>query len=1367
MSVTVARSTRQTAGTTTTRKIAPTHRVRKVSVVTTLAGLLASATVITGVTITSYADSAPTNPADPTTPVTVSADALPTVQIDGVVWSQAVIGNTVYVGGRFTNARPAGAAPGVNQTPRTNFLAYDLTTGALITTFAPSFNAQVRSVVASPDGTRLYVGGDFTTINGISRSRVAAFDVATGNLVPFFPSVAYNVHALAIHPSGSPVYVGGNFNAVGSVARGQLAAFNAANGALLDWAPQATGGLVKAMAMSPDGTKVAVGGQFTALNGGNNPGFGLGMVDAVTGASLPMAINATVRNGGNTSGITSLVTNGNDLFGAGYWFGGTGNFEGVFSASWNGGTTNWISDCHGDTHSVYVGGDAVYNVGHAHECGGLGAGAFQRTEPWTFHRAIAYSRAATGTLARDPYGYFNFEGAPAPTLLNFSPTIDAGTFTGQSQGPWNVVGNGQYVVMGGEFRNVNDTPQQGLVRFAMSNVAPDLTIPRLFLGNWLPRVVSVEPGTARVTWSGNWDRDNENFTYRVYRNNDGTLVHTSTGQSRFYEMPTFGFTDTGLTPGSTVQYRVKAIDPFGNEAPSDWVSVTVASSNPSPYATTALQGPPLHYWRLGEPSGASLDMASADNLTINGSPTRNVVGAVPGDSNGAITFNGSSSQYGVSSPVRIARQQFSVEAWIRTTSTAGGKIIGFGNRTSGNSTSHDRHLYMGTDGRVRFGVSYAGAKVVTSGPGLNNGQWHHLVGTFGGGTMRLYVDGVEVGSLSGVPMAGTYSGVWRVGGDNLNGWPNRPSSDYFNGTIDEAAVYARPLSAAQIAQNYAIGSTGSVPNQAPTASFTATPTPLAIAVNGSASTDPDGTIVSYAWDFGDGDLGTGAAATHTYATAGTYTVGLTVTDDDGATGTITQQVIVPPVPVNQPPVASFTAVTSPLAVAVNGSASTDPDGTIVSYAWDFGDGGSATGVTASRTYAAPGTYTVALTVTDNQGATNTTSQPVVVPDTPPNGSPTAAFTAVPSPLAVAVNGSASTDPDGTIVSYAWDFGDGGTATGVTASRTYAAPGTYTVALTVTDNQGATNTTSQQVVVPDTPPNGSPTAAFTAVTSPLAVAVNGSASTDPDGTIVSYAWDFGDGGTATGVTASRTYAAPGTYTVTLVVTDNGGATGTSSQSVVVPGIPVGPQPFATDAFERTVTNGLGTADLGGAWTLAGATSNFAVSGGQGRLRMSGSGQGVSAFLAGTSTDTEIRALVGADKVGTGGGIYSSVVARRVGTADYRGRVRFVAGGGVQIFITRNQGGETNLVSLVVPGLTVAAGEMVNVRFQATGTSPTTLRMKVWKVGATEPAGWQLTTTDAAAALQAGGGVGLVTYLSASATNSPVVGLFDNIWAGSTV
>src|SRR4051812_20734202 len=168
------------------------------------------------------ADSAPAV-VSATDPVTVTADGLPTVQINGVAWSQVVVGNTVYVAGKFTSARPAGVAAGTQETPRNNLLAYDIRTGALITSFAPSLNAQALVVTASPDGTRIYVGGDFTVANGQTRNRIAAYDTATGALVTTFaPSASNQVKAIAA--TNSTVYFGGAFGSVGSVGRQRLAA---------------------------------------------------------------------------------------------------------------------------------------------------------------------------------------------------------------------------------------------------------------------------------------------------------------------------------------------------------------------------------------------------------------------------------------------------------------------------------------------------------------------------------------------------------------------------------------------------------------------------------------------------------------------------------------------------------------------------------------------------------------------------------------------------------------------------------------------------------------------------------------------------------------------------------------------------------------------------------------------------------------------------------------------------------------------------------------------------------------------------------------------------------------------------------------
>jgi PKD repeat protein len=153
-----------------------------------------------------------------------------------------------------------------------------------------------------------------------------------------------------------------------------------------------------------------------------------------------------------------------------------------------------------------------------------------------------------------------------------------------------------------------------------------------------------------------------------------------------------------------------------------------------------------------------------------------------------------------------------------------------------------------------------------------------------------------------------------------------------------------------------------------------------------------------------------------------------------------------------------------LAVAFNATASSDSDGSIASYSWSFGDGTTGAGVTTSHTYTAAGTYTARLTVTDNQGATGTLSSTITVSGA--NQTPAASFTATPTtgtaPLVVSFNGASSSDPDGSISSYAWSFGDGTTGSGATISHTYNTAGTYTATLTVTDNRGATNSTSKTI-----------------------------------------------------------------------------------------------------------------------------------------------------------------------------------------------------------------------------------------------------------------------------------------------------------------
>jgi PKD repeat protein len=183
-------------------------------------------------------------------------------------------------------------------------------------------------------------------------------------------------------------------------------------------------------------------------------------------------------------------------------------------------------------------------------------------------------------------------------------------------------------------------------------------------------------------------------------------------------------------------------------------------------------------------------------------------------------------------------------------------------------------------------------------------------------------------------------------------------------------------------------------NGAPTASFSYDLTALMIAVDGSGSSDPQGQIVEYMWDFGDGVTGAGPTAAHSYASAGTYTVTLTVEDYPGATDSMA--LIVAPRKPNGVPTATFTYSTAGLEVAVDASGSSDPDGPIVDYAWDFGDGMTGTGTTAIHTYALAGTYTIGLTVEDYPGAADYHELEISL-NLGPTPTPTPSATATPTP----------------------------------------------------------------------------------------------------------------------------------------------------------------------------------------------------------------------------------------------------------------------------------------------------------------------------------------------------------------------------------
>ena len=325
----------------------------------------------------------------------------------------------------------------------------------------------------------------------------------------------------------------------------------------------------------------------------------------------------------------------------------------------------------------------------------------------------------------------------------------------------------------------------------------------------------------------------------------------------------------------------------------------------------------------------------------------------------------------------------------------------------------------------------------------------------------------------------------------------------------------------------------------------------------STASDPDNDALTYSWTFGDGTTATGAAPRKAYSTPGTFTAKVVVSDGRGGQVEATAAVTVRAA--NQRPVARvggpYTGqVQSP--ITFSGGASSDPDNDTLSYAWSFGDGATGSGASAAHAYASTGTFTVTLTVNDGRGGSHAASTQVTVGGANGNpiaraGGPYSGEIGVP----VAFDGSESSDPDGDALTYAWSFGEGGSRTGPIPAYVFAQAGTFTVTLTVNDGRGgtATATVPVSIMAPAPGENRNPVARLVAPTSTeagIAVILDGSSSSDPDNDALSYAWQFGDDQQGSGVSASHAWTTPGTYTVTLTVTDARGATHMAAQQIVV-------------------------------------------------------------------------------------------------------------------------------------------------------------------------------------------------------------------------
>jgi len=347
-------------------------------------------------------------------------------------------------------------------------------------------------------------------------------------------------------------------------------------------------------------------------------------------------------------------------------------------------------------------------------------------------------------------------------------------------------------------------------------------------------------------------------------------------------------------------------------------------------------------------------------------------------------------------------------------------------------------------------------------------------------------------------------------------------------------------------------------NSNPTASFTQSCSGFNCSFNASASSDSDGSITNYSWSFG----GSGVTASNNFGGYGTFPVTLTVTDDLGATGSSTQNVVLadPNASILTNGVAK-TGLSGALNSQTRFTMNVPSGATNLTFNMSGGTGdadlyvryGSQPTLSAydCRPYvggntencpvatAQAGTYHVMIVAYSAYTGVNLTGSYTAAAS---NVAPNASFTSSCTDLSCSFNASGSSDSDGSISSYSWSFG----GSGVTASNTFASAGTYSVTLTVTDDDGATDTATSSVTVTAPPVNVAPNASFTSSCTDLSCSFNASGSSDSDGSISSYSWSFG----GSGVTATNNYASAGTYSVTLTVTDNDGATDTATSSVTV-------------------------------------------------------------------------------------------------------------------------------------------------------------------------------------------------------------------------
>jgi hypothetical protein len=733
----------------------------------------------------------------PTLVNTTAASFTPNINpsASGVVYAIAKSGSNIYMGGSFTSISPSNAPS--NSTAVTNLAAFNASTGAIVTTFKPNVNNTVWAVLPGPTPGTVYVGGSFNTING-STSHLALIDGTTGAVVPGWKSPSMNGAVNRMVMANGQLLVGGFFTTVGGQSHQGLASLNPTTGAVTSYVPStltftghhnygvnctgtscAMGAVgVKALDVTPDGTRAIVIGNFNAVSGTARDQ--IAMLDlASTGASLDTTWN--------TLAYTAPCK--------------TASFD-------------------MDVRDVQFSPDGSYFVVVATGAGGPGA----LNKDGTKALCDAAGRFETNATGSDiPYTW--------------------GDWTGNDSF-WSVAITGAAVYAGGHERWMNNSTG--------SDRALEGAVPR-------PGIVALDPQNG-LPWAWNPGRNPRGAgAYAILATPDGLYVGSDTDYIGYFQyfhakiafFPIAGGevpppNQTGSLPGTVDLFgppahpsQVQPVDWDGSSAPS--VDAAQTGFNASNVRGAFEVDGNLYY---GTSSGGLFE-APYDGNTVGTStavdPYDDPYWSDKSTGSGSTTYRGLQSNFYAEIPS------------LTSTFYSGGRVY---YTLSGKSKMFYR--YFETDDGIM------GSQEFTT---TDSNNWSHVAGAFLSGSTIYYADSTT-GNLMAVPFSGGQPSGPPVLADSSINWASH------------GAVVT--------------GTPGGPSNQRPVASFTAScPAPdTACQVDGSASVDPDGSIASYKWAWGDGTTTTTTSptTTHNYSIGGDYTITLTVTDNQGATGSTTQDV---------------------------------------------------------------------------------------------------------------------------------------------------------------------------------------------------------------------------------------------------------------------------------------------------------------------------------------------------------------------------------------------------------------------------------------------------------------------------------------------